>query len=67
MPRKPITWIGSFVILAAGGFCCWALLNYRADYGAVDTRFNLITVGAFLAPAVAVVAIFLWYYFNEKR
>ncbi|MFC2036135.1 hypothetical protein ACFLUJ_08480 [Chloroflexota bacterium] len=67
MPRKPITWIGSFVILAAGGFCCWALLSYRADYGIAGTRFNLLTVGAFLAPVVAVVAVFLWYYVNERR
>ena len=67
MPRKLITWIGSVVILAAGGFCCWALLNYRADYGVADTRFNLLTVGAVLTPVVAIVAIFLWYYVNERR
>ena len=67
MPHKPITWIGSFVIVVAGGFCCWALLKYRDAYGIVDTKFNLLTVGAFLAPVVAIVAIFLWYYFNERR
>ena len=67
MPHKPITWVGSFVILAAGGFCCWALLQYRNAYGIVDTRFNLLTVAAFLSLAVAAVAIFLWYYFNEKQ
>jgi len=67
MPHKPITWIGSFIILAAGVFCCWALLRYRNDYGIVDTRFNLLTAGSFLAIAVAAVATFLWYYFNERR
>ena len=67
MPRKSVTWIGSLVILAAGGFCCWALLKYRNAYGIVDTRFNLLTLGAFLAPVVAAVAISLWYYFNERR
>ncbi len=67
MPHKPITWIGSVIILAAGGFCCWALLRYRNDYGIVDTRFNLLTAFAFLALALAAVAIFLWYYFNERH
>ena len=67
MPHKPITWIGSFIILAAGVFCCWALLQYRDAYGIVDTRFKLLTFGVFLAPVVAAVAIFLWYYFNERR
>ena len=67
MPQKAITWIGSVVILVAGGFCWWALMRYRDAYGIVDTRFNMLTIGAYLVPVVALVAIFLWYYFNEKR
>ncbi|MFC2020632.1 hypothetical protein ACFLU1_02420 [Chloroflexota bacterium] len=67
MPQKTITWIGSFVIVAAGGFCWWALLRYRNAYGIIDTRYNLLTVGTFLVPVVVVVAISLWYYFNEKH
>ena len=67
MPHKPITWIGSFIILAAGGFCSWSLLRYRDAYGIVDTRFNVLTAGVFLTPVVAAVAIFLWYFFNERR
>ena len=66
MPRKPITWIGLFFIAAAGGFCWWALLKYRDAYGIVDAKFNLLTLGMFLTPVVAALAIFLWYYFNEK-
>lgn len=66
MARKPITWIGSLVILAAGGFCWWALAKYRTAYGIVDTRYTLLTVGIFVAPVVAVIATSLWYYFNEK-
>ena len=67
MPRKPITWIGSLVILAAGGFCFLALLKYRNALGTVDTRSGLVTVALFLAIALAGVALFLWYYFNERR
>ncbi|MFC2040661.1 hypothetical protein ACFLTW_05825 [Chloroflexota bacterium] len=66
MIKKPITWIGSFVIVAAGGFCLWALIRYRDAYGIVDGRYNLLTVGIFVTPLVAVVAVGLWYYFNEK-
>jgi prolipoprotein diacylglyceryltransferase len=67
MPKKPITWFGSIIILAAGIFCSWALFQYRARLPAtVDTRFNLITAAAFLALIVAILAVFLWYYFNEK-
>ncbi len=66
MPKKPITWIGSVIILAAGIFCFWALIQYRNDYRIVDIRFHLLTVGVVLAPILAATAIFLWYYFNEK-
>ena len=66
MPKKVITWIGSIIILAGGIFCCWALFQYRNDMTVIDTRFHLVTIGAFLAPVLAVIAIFLWYYFNEK-
>ncbi len=67
MPHKPITWIGSFIILAAGVFCFFALLKYKNALGTADARFNLFTVASFLALALAGVAIFLWYYFNERR
>ena len=67
MIQKPIIWIGSLVILAAGGFCWWALLRYRNAYGIIDSRYNLLTVGLFAAPVVAVVATSLWCYFNKKR
>ena len=66
MPKKPITWIGSIIILAVGIFCCWALIQYRNDIATVDTQYRLLTAGVFLAPALAAVAIFLWYYFNER-
>ncbi len=66
MPKKPITWIGSIIILAVGIFCCWALLQHRNDMTVVDIQFHLLTAAAFLAPALAALAIFLWYYFNER-
>jgi len=67
MPKKPITWVGSIVILAAGVFCTWSLLRYRNAYGVMDTRSYLITGAAlFLAPILVVVAIYLWHYFNER-
>jgi len=66
MPHKPITWVGSLVIIAAGGFCSWALLGYREAYGVVDTTYKLLSVGVFAAPVVAIIAMSLWYYFNEK-
>ena len=66
MPKKPVTWIGSIIILAGGIFCCWALLQYRNNMTVVDTRFHLITAAVFLAPVLAALAIFLWYYFNER-
>jgi hypothetical protein len=67
MPRKPITWIGSIIILAAGVFCCWAVIQYRNDYAAVGAQHHLLTVAAFGALPVAALAIFLLYYFIERR
>ncbi len=67
MPRKPITWIGLIIILAAGIFCCWAVIQYRNDYALVDARYYLLTVAAFGALPVAALAIFLWYYFIERH
>ena len=67
MPRKLVTWLGWLIIVAAGTFCCIALLNYRDAFEVVDTTYKLLTIGAFVAPLVAVVTIFLWYYFNEKH
>ncbi|MFH1032657.1 MAG: hypothetical protein V1767_08875 [Chloroflexota bacterium] len=67
MPKKPITWFGSILILAAGIFCSWSLFQYRARLpDTVGMQFKLITMGAFLAIVLAMLAIFLWYYFNEK-
>jgi len=67
MPHKPITWIGSFLIVAAGGFCWWALMQLKDAIGIADARFTLVTVGVWAAPIVAVLAIFLWYFVNERR
>jgi len=67
MPRKRITWIGSIIILAAGVFCFWALLQYRTRLVAAARQTDLVSVGAFLALLVTALAIFLWYYFNEKH
>ncbi|MFC1847413.1 hypothetical protein ACFLW5_01185 [Chloroflexota bacterium] len=66
MPQKPITWIGSIIILAAGIFCSWALIQQRNEMRAIDMQTGLITAAVFLAPVVAALAIFLWYYFNER-
>ncbi len=67
MPRKTSTWVGLIIVLAAGGFCFWALARYRNDYGVIDTTFRLLTASLFLVPAVAIGAIAFWYYFNERR
>ena len=67
MPRKRVTWIGSIIILAAAVFCFWALFQYRARLLTAGAKVQLVTAGAFVALAVAVIAIFLWYYFNEKQ
>ena len=67
MPRKPITWIGSIVILAAGIFCSWALLQYRNEVADAGMQTNLLTVAAFGALPVAALAIFLFYYFIERH
>jgi len=66
MPKKPITWIGSVVILSAGIFSCWALIQFRNGMIATDSRFLLVTVAVFVAPVLGILAIFLWYYFNER-
>jgi len=67
MPRKPITWIGSIIVLAAGVFCCWAVIQYRNEMTAAGMQTGLLTVAAFLAPALAALAIFLLYYFIERH
>ncbi|MFC2006646.1 hypothetical protein ACFLUQ_00555 [Chloroflexota bacterium] len=66
MPKKTITWIGSIFILAAVVFCCWALLQQRSEMAAVGRQLGLVTAAVFLAPVLAALAIFLWYYFNER-
>jgi hypothetical protein len=67
MPRKPITWIGSIIILAAGVFCCWAVMQYRNEMTAAGMQTGLLTVAAFGALPVAALAIFLLYYFIERH
>ncbi len=67
MPKKPITWIGSVVILAVGVFSFWSLLQSKSPFLPTGTRYQLATTGTYLAPVITVVAIFLWYYFNEKQ
>lgn len=66
MPKKPITWVGSIIILAAGIFCSWSLIQYRNERAIVHTQHLVLTAIAFIAPALAVLAIFRWYYFNER-
>ena len=66
MPKKPITWIGLIVILAAGVFCCGALLQYGNELTAAGKQSSLLTAVTFIVPLLAALAIFLWYYFNEK-
>jgi len=67
MPQKPITWIGSLLIVAAGGFCWWALTRLRDNIDIADGRFTLVTIGTWAAPVVALLAISLWYFVNERR
>ena len=67
MPRKPITWIGSIIILAAGGFCFWSVLQYRNEMADTGTQTGLLTAAAFSAIPVAALAIFLLYYFIERH
>ena len=66
MPRKPITWISSIVVLAAGTFCFWSLFQYRNELAAVNAPNTLVTVAAFGALPVTALAIFLLYYFIER-
>jgi len=66
LPKKPITWIGSIIILAAGIFCCLALFQYREKMTAAGLQSQLLNTAAFMAPVLAALAIFLWYYFNER-
>ncbi|MFH1382158.1 MAG: hypothetical protein ABIH70_04605 [Chloroflexota bacterium] len=67
MPRKRITWVGSVVILAAGVFSFWSLFQARSNFIPTGTRYLIANVGAYAAIAVTILAIFLWYYFNEKH
>lgn len=67
MPRKPITWIGLIIILAAGGFCWWAVIQYRNEMTAAGMQTDLLTVAAFGVIPVAALAISLLYYFIERH
>ncbi|MDD5082137.1 MAG: hypothetical protein PHU08_02060 [Dehalococcoidales bacterium] len=66
MPQKRTTWIGFIVILAAGIFASWSLFQSRVKFLPTGTRYELATAGAYAAPLVAILAMVLWYYFNEK-
>jgi len=67
MPKKPITWVGAVVILAAGGFCFSGLVQYRSKLPPSSTQSTWIVLASFAAILVSLGAISLWYYFNEKR
>ena len=67
MPRKPIVWISSIIILAAGAFCYWAVIQYRNEMTAAGMQTGLLTVAAFGAIPVTALAIFLLYYFIERH
>jgi len=55
------------IILAAGIFCCWALLQYRNEMTVAGMQTGLLTVAAFGAIPAAALAIFLLYYFIERH
>lgn len=67
MPKKPITWVGSLVILGAGVFCFTGLYQYRAGLPAFSSQIPWVTAGAFGAVIIALGAVSLWFYLNEKR
>ncbi len=67
MPKKPITWVGAVVILAAGVFCFSGLMQYRAKLPASSTQIPWIVLASIGAALVSLGAISLWYYFNEKH
>lgn len=67
MPRKPVTWLGSVIILGAGVFCFSGLFRYRSQLASSSTQLPLVTGAAFLALVLAIGGIFLWYYLNEKQ
>ncbi len=64
---KTTTWIGLAVILAAGIFSSVSLFQSRVKFLPTGTHYRLATVGGFAAIAVAILAMGLWYFFNEKR
>ena len=66
MPRKITTWAGLVVILLAGAFSSISLFQSRSKFLATGTKYKIATFGAFAAILVAVAAMFLWYYLNEK-
>ncbi len=66
MLKHPTTWIGIIIILAAGIYSSVTLIQYRNALVSVSPRLQLVTGGVFLVPVVTALAIFLWYYFNER-
>ncbi len=67
MPRKPITWIGSIIILAAGIFSAVSLFLSRTKFVPAGFRFNLVTIGSFVALVITAIVVLIWYYVNEKQ
>jgi hypothetical protein len=67
MPKKPITWVGAAVILAAGIFCFLSVMKYLSKIPATSSRHPWIVLASFATVIVSLGAIYLWYFFNEKR
>ena len=67
MPKKPITWIGAVVIMAAGIYCFSGLFKYKSKLAPASTQIPLVTGVAFLALALAIGAVIFWAYLNEKQ
>lgn len=67
MPKKPITWVGGIVILAAGAFCFSGLIQYRSKLPASSTQSPWMIFASVAAVLVSLGAVSLWYYFNEKH
>jgi drug/metabolite transporter (DMT)-like permease len=67
MPKKPITWVGAVVVLAAGVFCFLELMRHLTRLPPSSSQSPWIILAAFATILVTLVAIYLWYWFNEKH
>lgn len=66
MPRKRTTWVGFAAILLVGIFSAWSLFQARIKFVPDGTHYKIATAGVVAAIAVVIIALSLWYYFNEK-